>query len=597
MSNGDTIGRGGGLAGRFAGVITDAHVATRQRLMGTQRALTGLVLDDFFDKVSGEIRHTAGPLFGPLADHPETPSTLRPLFQFLARGTGQWQTFLGQAVLGSAVSVGLGGLLSNELQPVTGRFVAQNPNLPIAVSDAARAVATGFTGGVDMAYEAAQQGIDATKFAQLVELSRPRPAPGEVIELLNRGDVNEDYARTLLRESGYTPTDAGLLIELRRTVIDPARLADLVTFGVLSEDAAKVMAAQSGMSNDDFHLLVLGNGMPPSTQELLFAYRRGVIDKARLLRGITQGPLRNEWFDVVESFGQVPMSTSDAIEAFIKGHLSEAQARQIAVQNGLIPSQFDPLFQSAGSPPGPQEMLHLLNRGIMSEAQVVQGLRESRLNNKYIAQVLESRFQLPTEPQILSMMRKGIITTARGRQLLEWRGYPQDIITALVAEATATPAHSAKELSLATVRELFLDKAITADQATARIKALGFTAEDAALELALIEETRARRYTQAVITRVHREYVAGLLTDAEAHGFLTQLMVPADQITTQMDLWKVERATVRRGLTEAQVAQAMKKGVITPDEAVTRWVAMGYSAGDADILLAINTPAAKKSGP
>lgn len=583
---------GGGKVGtRILELVTRGIVSTHGDLQGIKRNLGAAVLEDFFDKVSGEVRHTAGPILAPIADHEHTPEQMRPLFRFLATGNGQWQSILGQSVVGTAVGTGLGTLLTNTLQPVVGRIVAAQPNLPLGVADAARAQATGFTGSWNMEFEAAQQGVDPDKFRLLVELSRPRLAPEQVNDLLNRSEVNADYARTLLREAGFSDSDIGLVLELRRSLIDPARLADLVTFGVLSQNQAAPKAAEAGMIGEDFDLLVQGNGQPPSTQELLFAYRRGIIDKARLLRGITQGPLRNEWFDVVESFGQVPMSTADAIHAYITGHLSETEARAIAVQNGLIPSQFDPLFQSAGSPPGPQEMLHLLNRGEMTEAEVIQGLRESRLNNKYIQKILASRYQLPTEPQILSMMRKGVITEARGRQLLEWRGYPPDIIDALTSEATAAAPASAKELSLTTVRELYLDKAITSQQATDRIKALGFGDADAALELQLIDEQRDRRYVNAVITRIHREYVMGLLTIEEAQQFLGQLHVPADQVATNMALWDVEKATVRRGLTEAQVAQAYKRNLITAEDAMARWQVMGYSASDANLLLAINTPA------
>lgn len=588
----DQAGGGGKLGGRLTALVTQGLVATHTQLADPKRKLGALVLDDFFDKVSGEIRHTVGPLFAPLADHPNTPETMKPLFNFLARGQGQWQTFLGQTVAGSALGAGLGALFSNEMAYFTNPIIAQSPNIPLSAADAAKAEAARLSNGIDMAYEAAKGGISRDKFDVLVELSRSRPAPGEIVDLVNRGIVGEDYGRTMIERAGYAPDDAAYLLKLRRTVIDPARLADLVTFGVLTEDSAAPVAALSGMTREDFHYLVEGNGQPPSTQELLFAYRRGVIDKARLLRGVTQGPLRNEWFDVVESFGQVPMSTADAIEAYIKGHLSEGEARTIAQQNGLIPSQFDPLIQSAGSPPGPSEMLHLLNRGIMTEAEVTQGLKESRLNNKYISQVLQSRYELPTEAQILSMMRKGVITHARGRQLLQWRGYPPDIVEDLVAEATASTASTVKELSLTAIRDLYLNKTITQQEAQSRIVKLGFTAADADLELQLIDEQRARRYVETVITRIHREYVAGLLDDTEARADLNRLMVPADEISTRMDLWAIEKSTVRRSLTEAQVGQALKKGIITPDDAVARWQAMGYSADDTAILLGITAPAA-----
>lgn len=593
----DSMGRGGGLAGRFAAVVGQGVVTTRQQLSGHERSMTALKLDDFFDKVSGEIRNTAGPIFAPLADHPDAPAQLKPLFNFLARGKGQWQTFLGQSVIGAAIGGGIVPLINNTLAPVTQRLIASQPHGILDPSTAAKAAATGLTNGLDMAYEAAKNGIPQAQFDALVELAKSRADVGIIIDALNKGVIDEDTARVMFTRIGMNSFDVGVILNSHHTEITPETAASLVTFGVINEDEGKAIAAKSGMRPDDFDKLVQGNGQPPSTQELLFAYRRGVIDKARLFRGITQGPLRNEWFDVVESFGQVPMSTADAIRAAIQGHLSQEQARAIAQQNGLIPDQFDPLMATAGEPPGPEKMLELLNRGEVTEAQVRQALSESRLKNTYIDLLIKGRYELPTQAQILSMVRNGTITKERGLTLLQQRGYLPDIAQTLIADVTRTKASTVKELSLTAIRDLYLDKAITADQATARIVALGYTHDDAVLELQLVDEQRSRRFTQAVITRIHREYTAGLLTSDEVHTYLGQLSVPPDQTNTYLELWDIEKATVRRSLTEAQVAQALKKGLIQADEAVSRWQAMGYSAGDAQLLLGIATPAAKTTGP
>jgi hypothetical protein len=588
---------GGRIGGRIAGLVGETMVSTRQRMAAFQRAQVAGHLDDFFDKVSGEIRHTTGPLFAPLADHPDMPADMKPLFQFMARGSGQWQTFLGQAIVGNVLGTGLGSLLDNILGPAVQALIASQPHSVLDPSTAAKAFTTGFTHGMDMDYEARKSGVPSTAFQVLTDLAYTRADVGTIIDALNKGTIDEATATVLFTRLGYNSFDAAMVLNSRHAIIDAARLADLVTFGVLSEDAAKPMAAKAGMQAADFDLLVQGNGQPPSIQELLFAYRRGVIDKTRLLRGVMQGPLRNEWFDVVESFGQVPMSTADAIQASIQGNLSQAQARQIATANGLIPEQFDPLWNTAGTPPGIQEMLHLLNRNIATEAQVRQSITESRIKNKYVDLILQSRFELPTQAQILSMLRKGIITEARGRELLGWRGYQPDIVNALILDVAHESTTTAKTLSLTAIRELLLDKAITDAQALERIQGLGYSPSDAALELELITQQRTQRYVGAVVTRIHREYVTGLLAEAEARDALNQLLLPADQITTYMDLWVIERSTVRRTLTEAQVASAYKKGLIESTEALQRWSTMGYSDADTAILLALATPATATPPP
>lgn len=593
IDNAPVTAGGGRLGTRIAELVSQSVAHTQTKLAEHKRSMGALVLEDFFDKVSGEIRDTTGPLYRDLADHPETPPQLRGIFKFMATGNGQWQSILGGTLTGTVIGGGLGNLITNLLNPVIGPLIAQTPNGILSPSDAAMADVKGLTHGLDMPYEARKSGIDGTKFNVLRDLAQTRLAASEILQLLNQGFINDAYAHTLLREAGYTPTGAGLAIELRHTDLTPQELASLVNFGVLSEGEALPLARRSGIRDEDFHRLVYGAGQPPGVQELLFAYRRGVINKERLFKGIQQGPLRSEWFDVVESLGQVPMSTADAIQASVQGHLSKDQAKAIAEQNGLIPSQFEPLWETAGSPPGPHEMLDLLNRGLVSEAEVTQALSESRLKNKYIPLLLQARFRLPTMESTLSMVRKGVITQERALQLLQNMGFMPDIASALVKNATVTKTDTVKELTLAQIREAYLDKAITREVALARIEKLGYDAETSALELQLVDETRARRQVQAVVTRVHHEYVEGLLSDTEAKDALSRLMLPADQISTSMTLWDVERSTVRRRLTEAQVAQALKKGIIQPGEAQSRWSAMGYSDADVAILLALATPAPK----
>jgi len=591
IDNTGPVAGGGRLGSRIAELVSRSVATTHASLSDHKRSLTALALEDFFDKVSGEIRTTTGPLYSQLADHPDMAPQLRGLFKFLATGNGQWQSIVGGTLTGTVIGGGLGNLITNLLNPVILPLIAHDPAGALSPADAATAAIKGLDHGLNLAYEAAKSGIDSTKFAVLQDLAHTRIGAQEVIDLLNRGLVNDAFANTLLRQAGFTPTDSGLIIELRHLDLSPQELASLVNFGVLTESEALPIARRSGIRDEDFNRLVYGAGQPPGLQELLFAYRRGVIDKARLFKGVQQGPLRAEWFDVVESLGTVPMSTADAIQASIQGHLSKSQAQKIATENGLAPDQFEPLWQTAGSPPGPQEMLKLLNRGLVTEAEVVQALSESRLKNKYIPLLLQSRFELPTLAQILSMLRKGVITEARATDLLHQRGYQPDLAVAMVKDALTTKTDTVKELSLSQIREAYLDKAISRTVALARIEKLGYDAATAALELDLVDERRAQRQVQAVVTRVHREYVEGLISDQDASGFLHKLLVPADQITTYLDLWGVEKATVRRTLTEAQVAQALKKGIIQPDEATTRWSAMGYSTADVAILLALATPA------
>jgi hypothetical protein len=576
---------GGRVGGRMARIVADASVYSRQRMLAPTRGLVAVALEDFFALTGSELRNTMGGLYHSLASHEEMPDEFRKIFGFLAKGHGQLATMIGSTLTGTIIGGGIGNLITNELNGPITTIIASNPRGILAPGDAARAFATHVDTPMDLVYEAKKSGIPERQFDVLAQLNRSYPPLTETLDLLNRGLISPGHARIVMGRNGIPDEFHEFLLDLRHPELQPDRLAQLVTFGVLSEPDATAMAARSGMRSDDFHRLVLGNGMPPSTQELLFAYRRGVINRDRLYKGIQQGPLRNEWFDVVESMGLVPMSVAEAIEAAVKGHLPPDQARAIAQQNGLIPEQFDTLLATAGNPPGIQEMLGWYNRRLMTREQVVQGIRESRLNNKYIDLVVKASEVLPPMTVIRSMYIHGSIDLQRALDLLAQHGYAHDVAAALLDSAQAHHTQKDRELTAAEVVGLYQDQAVTRDVAKQWLVALRYKETDAEWKLDLADMARLKKYRDAVIARVHSAYVKHLMDEIEVNSRLDRVGVPATMKTQLITIWDIERESVSRTLTEAQVMQALKAQWLDEAGALARLVGMGYAPDDGVILI------------
>ena len=587
MGNVDQAVTGGGkLATRISGIVVPAIVATHSSLAGVRRNLVAASLDDFFDKVSGEIRHTTGDLYAQLADHAETPAQLRDLFSFLARGNGQWQSIVGGSITGSVISGGLGDIVSNLIAPLGHAIIAGQPNALLSPSDVAAAQARGINIGLPWGTEARQNGLDDNRYAALVELNYNRPDVSTILELLNRGEINDLGARGALLQLGFREGDLDGILSTRRTLLTPAALADMVVRDILSEDQAAAIANQSGLSTEDFHALVLDTGEAPGIQDLLFTYRRGFIDRARLEHGIRQSRLRTEWTDVVESLSLVPMSTADAIEGAVQGALTPEASKAIAAQNGLIAEHWQPLYDIAGNPPGIQQMVSMWHRGKMTLAELVKGIRESRLKDKYIDATIAASPRIPPERSVVSLVSKGSLTEAQGTEQLLMLGYTPEIAAALMANAHAVKTVKAHTLTESMVTTLYEDQAMTAEQATGILTGLGYSDDDAGWLLALADANRAHKYQQAVITRLGSSYVKGLTDEQSVRVVMQGLGIPAAQLDLIVRYWNLEIHTVTKTLTEAQVVKAAKDGNITADQATARLLGMGYGEQDAAILLA-----------
>jgi hypothetical protein len=584
-------GLGGRVGAKVTGLVAQGIVATKAGMAGHNKNLAAMILDDFFALTGSELRRTMGPLFDELANDPDVHPDLRNTLKFVGAGKGQFATMLGSSITGQAVGVGLGGLLTNLLQPVIGRSIAGNPHLPLSTSDAAQAIARGLSANVDTRFDLLQQGIDDNRQAVMVDLLRARLDPTAWQDLVNRGLVDEQFATLNIERLGYTSPDAARFMQLRHALHTPAELADLVTFGVLTESQATPIAERSGMSPEDFHLLVLGNGQPPSTTDLLEGYRRGFIDKARLEHGIEQGPVRNEWFDLIEQLRYSPMSTADAVEAYVQGHITEAQSRQYAQQNGLEPAHWQPLADTAGNPPGVQAMISMWHRGILTRDQLVAGIKESRLKNKYIDAVINAGETLPPERTIVSLIAKGDITVQRGTDLLLKRGYAPDIAQALIASGHSTKTQAARELTAGQIVTLYEDGGIDNTAAVTMLQDIRYDADVAHQLLKLADLRAARKLIDSAISHVQAGFLAGRIDENTAMTDLDALRVPPDQRDRLVTLWTIERAIPVHHLTEAQLRAAAKKGVITWQDYAGKLAGMRYTPEDVAILLALYGPA------
>lgn len=581
---------GGRVGARVTGLLVQGKVAATAKLAGHHKQLAAMILDDFFQLTGSELKRTMGPLFNQLADDPDIDPDLRRTLKFVGAGKGQFATMLGNSITGAAVGSGLGLFLTNILQPAVGRAIAGTPHLPLAVADAIQARARGLSGNVDTRFDVLQQGLDENRMDVMVELARSRLDPLQIVDMVNRGGMTEEFASIKLQRLGYTVPDAAYILQLRHVIHTPAGLADLVTFGVLSEEDAAHRANKAGMSTEDFHLLVLGNGQPPSVTDLMEAYRRGIIDKARLERGITQGPVRNEWFDMLEKLRLGPMSTADAIEAAVQGHISDTQSRAIAAQNGLLPEHWQPLYDTAGNPPGVQTMISMWHRGIITRSQLVQGIKESRLKNKYIEPIIKAGERLPPQETIIRLLRQGEITVKRATDLLLADGYAPDVAQAMIASAHHEKTATARELTASQIVALYEEGGLSTEEAVAHLGEIRYEPDVAAELLHLADVRATKRLVDAAVSRIRAGYVSGRIDEGTAATDMDTLRVPPQQRDRLIALWDLERAIPSRSLSEAQLRAAAKAGIITWEDYRQSLVTDGYAPGDADILVALHAP-------
>lgn len=576
---------GGGLAAKLAKVVADATVYSKQNLSQHTVKLGVQAFTDATNHVSDEVRSVFGPVFQRALDDPDMPDEFKPLLKQLAQGRGQAWAWIAGSTLGLIMGGALQQAMLNAWLPVSYAIVAQSPNFVLDAPSLAAAEARGIIGTGDAYDDAAKTGYRASRFDVMRELARTRVDLTAIIQLFRMGTFDQQEAIRRIHLLGFSRDDALTLLNLAVNPLTPQEAADAVNRDLMTLSEGRQTAHAVGMTEKDFDRLVGLGGMPLSPQELGDAYRRGIIDKDRFNRGIIQGPIRKEWFDVLEKLQYQRMTTVDAADAVNQGHLSLDEGKRVAHENGLVADDFAVLIETAGAPPGIEFATEALNRGLITEAQFREMFLESRIKNRYLPLMLQMRTRLIPQETVRLLYRNGVYSREDTLRTLMAHGFsPADAASLLALEETRQD-ETTKELTRAQIVDMYDQQILTDSEARGLLESLGYTEANVGLMMALADIKRTQRYVNAAITRVRSAYLTGKIDENEVSLQLDALQVAPNQRDELISIWEIDKLTVSKTLTPAQIRQALRKDLIGEEEAVTRLLAQGYDETDARIYI------------
>lgn len=588
MSDNPSSGIGGTLGPRIASLLAGATVATRQKLAPHQAGIAQKVLADFTNHVSDEVRDVMGPLWRNMAENADTPEEIRPLLHALGNLRGQAWAWIGGTASGAALGAGLVDLLNNLLAPAIQPLIAADPNATLDPQTAANAQIRGFgwTGErATLEYDAQVGGIDRKRWLVMQRLAQARIPPDEVRALVNRGRMTVEEAAAELHKSGHSAEVAADILSLRSVQLSGEVVAQMVNRDILSFSDAQWAARHAGISDVDLERLTQLYGDPLAPQLLGEAYRRGFIERDRFQRGIVQGPLRKEWFDVLERLQFARMSTVDAADAVNQGHITLDEGKRVAHENGLEPDDFAVLIESAGQPPGIEFASEAYNRGFISDAQFKSMFLESRIKNRYLPLLEQMRIRLIPQETARLLYRQGVYTEQQALATLLAHGFSDADATALLALEQTRADDTTRELTRSQIVDMYEERMFTADEANSMLSGMGYSPDDAQSMLELAELQRLRKFINSATSKIKAAYTSGKIDEIEASSALDLLGIPNETRDDYMALWDIERTTISKTLTAAQIRQALKKDLIGQENALSRLIAQGYDETDASLYL------------
>ncbi len=155
----------------------------------------------------------------------------------------------------------------------------------------------------------------------------------------------------------------------------------------------------------------------------------------------------------------------------------------------------------------------------------------------------------------------------------------------LVNSGSNRKLHTRHQQIVAAAETLYADNIISEAELRDAAKSAGFQATETDVIVKVAEYRRQAKWITTVLSVIRSKYVAHHIDETTATHYVDSLGLPASNRDELLAIWAMERAANTAQLTVAEILKATKKTTITPENALARLQAKGYSTDDAIILL------------
>jgi len=363
-------------------------------------------------------------------------------------------------------------------------------------------------------------------------------------------------------------------------------ISDALNRGIIDSDTGHAEALKTGWQDPQLSWMTQLTGEPPGPIDMINLWRWGRITEDQLDAGLLFSRLNEAYVPMMKLLSQGFMSPADAIELAVKDVVTVDQAQEYFQLAGGEPDQWEVLYEGAGDAIGIIEATNLLNQGLITEAQFTQVLGRSRINPIFypIAEQLTHKFLQPY--QISSMLKAGSATPEQAAVWMANLGYGADQIQAFIGASPSTTLAGAKAETEAMIMQEYAEGIIDAQAANNALVNLGYSQDNAAMLTGLQDAKAAKAERDTAVGGIKTAMIDGKISAAQAETDLISLGVPSSTINGYLKAWAVDATTKVKTLTPAEIAKAANNGYLTWSEAIQRFMSLGYSQSDADILAA-----------
>jgi hypothetical protein len=309
---------------------------------------------------------------------------------------------------------------------------------------------------IEAVTEVAGSGMTEDRLAVHARIIGLPPAPGELLELLNRGVIVEaDYLRGIAE--GNTRNEWGrFLMQLRRKLITPHEYAELQLRGWQSEAERNAGAALSGMTADDAQLIYELLGRPIAVHQVTTGLARGGTYDGQpktvpepFLKALEESSIRPEWYDLAYA-NRYTYPSAFVVRALLKdGTIGPAMAEDAFLKEGWPPEWAKQVADHTAATGTGAKSTHVTK---------AQTQLWTTTHRSYVADESDD---------------------AAATAALDAAGVPGDELPAVLDLWRHERELIRRQLSAAQLKKLYHDGKLTRDETVARVVLLGYNEADA----------------------------------------------------------------------------------------------------------------------
>jgi len=516
---------------------------------------------------------------------------------------GKWFGSAISEATAFAAGIAIGPVLGPPVQALQNATWTAYPDKPVPVGVLAEGVAQGQI-TLDQAHVwARSQGIGDTQFGAMVDAANVGPGSGYAFELWRRGAIDEAGFRRALLRLGIEQEWIDDLVKIHDTLLSSQELANLQQQGFIDSARANQEGGLQGVTPERQQLRFEAAGLPPGIETGLEMLRRGIIDVATFDQIVREGHTKTKYTPELEQLQDKVLTHNEYVEARVRGYIDNAALYAGGKLTGYTQPDLDLLHKTHGRPPSWHQVWIGIQRGgkildpVANLTPASTGidpvffaaLQQSNIQQQWYDIVWHLRWNYPAAFVLRTLATSGDLTQAETEQILLYEGWEPTLAAKVAAKwagGTGTTATQKKQ-TLAHLTAEYLSGALSEAALTNVLTtSLGYTAQQAADEIALANFNAAKTARTKATKNLEKRFVGVQLSETAARAGLAGIGWPAGAIDQFISAWDVERADTLTTLTVGEIEKALKAGALLASQATPLLQDLGEDAAAIATIIA-----------